>query len=87
MGCGGGTFGNTLRNCQRESRWGGEGAAYHVGCIGLRSTPTTCAEGNISPMSNAQMPVPVPQSRMLCGSRVSGAAYRLPRRERNWRWW
>lgn len=60
---------------------------YHVGCIGLRSTPMTCAHGNISPMSSAQIPVPVPQSRMLCGLPLSGAVYSSPRSERNWKWW
>jgi hypothetical protein len=58
-------------------------SAYQVGCIGLRSVAVTVplarlyvssmihapvAPGNASPASIAQMPVPVPMSRICCGS-------------------
>lgn len=35
---------------------------YHLGWIGLNSFPITCAFGNLSPISIAQIPVPVPMS-------------------------
>jgi hypothetical protein len=57
--------------------------AYQVGCIGLRSVAVTVllasiyvsnilyipvAPGNTSPASMAHIPVPVPMSRICCGS-------------------
>lgn len=47
--------------------------ATHFGWIGAISTPITCAEGNVSAMSKAQMPVPVPRSRIRCGESPIGA--------------
>ena len=40
---------------------------YHVGCVGLRSVPRMSESGKASPISMAQMPVPVPMSRIREG--------------------
>lgn len=59
----------------------------HVGWIGARSTPMTSLRGWSSPKSNAQIPVPVPQSSTCFGSesRGRGAMQRAPERRESWR--
>jgi hypothetical protein len=61
---------------------------YHRGWIGLSSFPITCAFGNLSPISIAQMPVPVPISRMRialsCGS---SAKCNSSSKSSKHRWW
>lgn len=54
-------------HCTLESARGFRVVAYHEGCVGLKSVPITAASGNSSPTSMAQMPVPVPMSRILSG--------------------
>ena len=53
------------------------GTAYHDGCTGDKSTPYTSESGYCSPISIAQMPVPVPTSRTRGGLR-RGARCRWP---------
>jgi hypothetical protein len=45
----------------------------HIHFTYLRSIPNTSAEGYVSAISMAQMPVPVPTSRMRCGLSPIGA--------------
>lgn len=55
------------------------------GCTGERSVPMTSAEGKRSAMSVAQIPVPVPMSRIRVGL-VTGARKSWSRRVRMQRW-
>lgn len=48
------------------------------GCMGVRSVPMTCVSGNASAKSIAHIPVPVPISRAVWISFLSGARYSLP---------